>query len=50
MKFLEFGVIFPKKKVSCMRQFKLDLILNDEYSKVIDTWSGNIGTIIENEV
>jgi hypothetical protein len=33
-----------------MRQFKLDVILNDEYSKVIDTCSGNIGTIIEKKV
>ena len=30
-----------------MRQFKLDLILNDECHMVIDTWSGNIGTIIK---
>ncbi len=42
-----------------MRQFKLNLIQNDEYHKVIDTWaeissdlnvSGHIETIIKNEV
>jgi hypothetical protein len=42
-----------------MRQFKLSLIQNDEYHKVIDTWADNssdlnvsahIETIIKNEV
>jgi hypothetical protein len=42
-----------------MRQFKLNLIQNDEYHKVIDTWAENssdinvsehIGTIIKDEV
>jgi hypothetical protein len=42
-----------------MRQFKLNLIQNDEYHKVIDTWAANsfdlnvsehIETIIKNEV
>jgi hypothetical protein len=42
-----------------MRQFKLDLIENDEYHKIIDILSGNacdlniaehIGTMIKNEV
>jgi hypothetical protein len=42
-----------------MRQFKLNLIQNDEYHKVIDTWAENssdlnvsehIETIIKNEV
>ncbi len=42
-----------------MRQFKLNLIENDEYHKVIDTWAGNssdlniaehIETIIKNQV
>ena len=42
-----------------MRQFKLNLIQNDEYQKVIDTWAENssdlnvakhMETIIKNEV
>jgi hypothetical protein len=33
-----------------MRQFKLDLIQNDEYHKLLDISPGNIRTIIKNEV
>ncbi len=42
-----------------MRQFQLNLIQNDEYHKLIDTWAGNSSdlnvsehteTIIKNEV
>ena len=42
-----------------MKQFQLNLIQNDEYHKVIDTWAENssdinvsehIGTIIKDEV
>ncbi len=47
------------RKILSMRQFKVNLIQNDEYHKVIDTWaehssdlnvSGHIKTIIKNEV
>ncbi len=50
---------YQYRKILSIRQFKLNLIQNDEYYKVIDTWAENsselnvaehIETIIKNEV
>jgi hypothetical protein len=32
---------YPYRKILSMRQVKLNLIQNDEYHKVIDTWADN---------
>jgi len=56
---LDWDLMIDYRKIVSMSQFKLNLILNDEYHKLIETWAENssdlnvsehIETIIKNEV